>query len=207
MTDTLETRVAHLEAAVLELTTARELEFVGDLPGHAFRGNQYSDVSGKEARMNAEADRKTAAALGPRPAPKNGVPQMRPKAEREGQTVGQAEAAAKAIADEAGRQRFLEGRGAIPVQRTDAAAKVGLKSFDHAEPGDPKLPTKDALRGGGATTFVRSFGYPEPGKGTGLWVMQHDASGTRLEGTGTRTAVQAGIKSQYPASGTWSILP
>lgn len=48
MTDSLETRVADLEAAVLELSATRDLEFVGDLPGHAFRGNQYSGGGGSE---------------------------------------------------------------------------------------------------------------------------------------------------------------
>lgn len=43
----LETRVAELELAVLALTTEREMEF-GDVQGHLFHGNQWSDGTSGE---------------------------------------------------------------------------------------------------------------------------------------------------------------
>jgi hypothetical protein len=75
----LETRVAELELAVLSLA---RVEFVGDLPGHPFRGNQHTENAGSRARDaadNAKADAKTTRTLGERPKAKNGVPQMRSK--------------------------------------------------------------------------------------------------------------------------------
>lgn len=45
---TPEERVTALERAVVALATQRTLEFVGDEPGHPFRGNQYTGGGGKD---------------------------------------------------------------------------------------------------------------------------------------------------------------
>lgn len=182
MTATLETRVADLEAAVLELTASRELEFVGDLPGHPFHGNQHTENAGARARDaadNAAGDRRTAASLGPRPAPKNGVPQMRPRAERE---------------------------PSLGAARGPKATAVNLRDFDHDGPTNG-LPLRDDLKTGGAVIFDRSFGHPAPTPSYGLWAMKHDGSGTRVSGTGNLGEVKAAIREQFPKSGDWTILP
>lgn len=43
---TVDERITALEAAVVSLAANDLLTFVGDLPGHPFRGNQYSDGPG-----------------------------------------------------------------------------------------------------------------------------------------------------------------
>lgn len=192
----LTARVDALELAVLALGSE---EFVGDLPGHAFRGNQYSDVSGRDARENAEADQRTRDALTPR--------LKRPGESDRSFEQRKKDAAARNDKLLVGQSKAFPGEKVLGSERGEKAMRVALKSFDNATPQGNGLPVAADLRTGSPVAFERAMGYEKPGNQHGLWVMEHQESGTRVEGTGKRTEVEAGIKEQYPKSGTWTYAP
>lgn len=191
----LAARVDVLELAVLALGQ----EEFGDTEGHPFRGNQWSDVSGRGARENAEADQRTRDALTPR--------LKRPGESDRSFEQRKKDAAARNDKLLVGQSKAFPGEKVLGSERGEKAMRVALKSFDNATPQGNGLPVAADLRTGSPVAFERAMGYEKPGNQHGLWVMEHQESGTRVEGTGKRTEVEAGIKEQYPKSGTWTYAP